>query len=114
MEFLYPINSENKKIKLVISLYEPILKKELFDPNLINEFCDINFIPKKKDSIASISAYVLSDLNYLVLTFFNVSITKIQKENEKWFNANLFGNEIEKEKQSNENNLSNNKGCMFF
>ena len=117
LNFTFNHNSEEKRVKLTFSLGNDWWggEKELFDPNLINEFCDV----KIQAASASCIFYELSGMHIINISIFEQTptslgeILSLHKEEEKWYNAKLFGQEIKTETTKSEP-LSKKKGCMSF
>jgi hypothetical protein len=143
LDFTIEINSEKRNIKLKISLFLPNIKVDLFDANLINEYCDVYFTPidnakcristdgsiyaENIEDESQNAIYIWGKLDRdfyknerltshtIDVTFISFEITKLQKADNKWLEAKVFGSEIENSKnKQEEKNLSQNKGCMFF
>lgn len=114
IEFATNFNSEVKKIKLEFDFEGSWMlecKKSVFNSEFINENCDIEIKIKEFHLITS----QLADKHHITIFVKNGDILNLTKSNEKWFNSNLFGkdvNQTAKTTNIQKDQLSKNKGCI--
>jgi hypothetical protein len=128
IKFLFPFNSEDKLVELNIETGPQKTSigtwlgeyfkcdKTLFNPKYINEDCDIELMvngfyltshptPVREDF------KIINICHQLTLCIYDAEILKINQLNERWLNANYFGNELKQIKKVTE---VKRKGCLSF
>lgn len=116
IDFTSNFNSEDKKIKLILDFEDSSMldcKKEIFNPEVINERCDIEIRIKRFFLVFT----QLSDKHHITIFIKEGEILKIKQSNDNWLNSNLFEKDVSKAAKTTntqKDQLSKNKGCMSF
>ncbi len=128
IKFLFPFNTEDKLVELSIETGPQSTSigswlggyfkcyKTLFSSEYINEDCDIElkvngfYLTSHRTPVRE-DFKIINICHQLTLCIYDAEILKINQSNERWLNANYFGNELKQIKKVTE---VQRKGCLSF